>query len=250
MEEKFNEMKQVILNGSKTPMIEPFYNKVLLEFDNDKFPPTINFEDIFDYQISEREEYPKSNNVISFGDSFSIYDIRKRGSYISLRKDDIHNDNHFKSVLKMLNTVGNYIPNAHDRNLNATLESEIWTDNTISFQDTIRTTMAIAWETMVNNDYIPLVFVFPYNEILIFLDIIKYFDIDENPIKYYFSKYIDSNYGYLFHPFDNLNSFHYKDVVEIRENFDTELIEIKIAVKDYIKIGDINQILKFELNPV
>ncbi len=250
MQEKFNEIEEAIREGSKSPKIEPFYDKVLIEFEDNLFPPLIQFEDVFSSRINESEEFTHASSLIDIADSFSIYDMRKRGTIVRLKKDDIHNDRNFKSVKKLFKTIGNYIPNASDRNLNDVLEEQDWSNNLTTFQDTIRTTMSVAWETMVDNNYIPSVFVFPYNKMLIFLDIIRDFTTKfniENPVSYYFSKYIDSNYSYLFHPFDNLNISQQKDIIVIREDFNTELIEVKITIRDYIKIGDINQIQKFEL---
>ncbi len=250
MEEKFNVIEREIREGIKFPKIEPFYDKVLIEFEDNLFPPLIQFEDVFSSIINESEEFTQAASLINIADSFSIYDMRKRGTIVRLKKDDIDNYRNFKSVKKLFKTIGSYIPNASDRNLNDVLEEQNWSNNLTTFQDTIRTTMAIAWETMTDNDYIPSVFVFPYNHMLIFLDIIKDFNIDENPINYYFSKYIDSNYSYLFHPFDNLNFSSQEDMIVIREDFNTELIEVKITIRDYIKIGDINQIQKFELKSI
>jgi hypothetical protein len=213
------------------------------------FPPFVEYKDIFK-NVEEGEEIPKSSFTFNLTEQFQLSLIEKNSVIIETSDSVLKKENYREMYFMIMERIGEHAYLMHDKNSFKELEEQSFTTNTTSWNTGILTTMVDAWQVIIDRGFNPKVWLLPLKYMYNFLDALDTVRWYDKNIKYYFSRYIDTSYGYLIHPFDNLyiKLMNANDMISVRTNFDTGKIETKITVRDLIRIEDVKQIERFSLS--
>ena len=236
-----------LYDGIKHTKFPYSYDKIFNVTSN-LFPPVVDYTDAFEFTSEGKEIiYAK----VEYSDTDSLYKagIVKNSTIVPFKKEVIESKHHREMFMDTIRMIGYHIPLMHDKNAFKVLEDQSFTNNSTAWNSGILTTMSDGWRAVVDRGYIPKVWLFPLRfmyDILDALDTVKWHDHAE----YYFSKYISTSYAYVFHPFDNLHFSFKRDMplMEISYNFSADEINVKITIRDAIRVEDVNQVQRISLS--